>query len=114
MPRGRSLPFFFGIYTRRAGANRYRSNRISSMISLIIPSDIPSAVSPQAPGVIYYWIENGQLAARRNPSGRLCIPWTPAIEADCHARIASSGHLNPAARHTRPNATGFRTERYGV
>jgi hypothetical protein len=56
-PRGRSLPFFFGIYTRRAGANRYRSNRISSMISSIIPSDMPSAVSPQAPGVIAPWLE---------------------------------------------------------
>jgi excisionase family DNA binding protein len=55
-----------------------------------------------SPGVVYYWIENGQLAARRSPSGRLCIPWTPAIEANCHARIASSGHLNPAARRTRP------------
>ena len=56
-PRGRSFPFFFGIYTRRAGANRYRSNRISSMISSIIPSDMPSAVSPQAPGVIAPWLE---------------------------------------------------------
>ena len=55
-----------------------------------------------SPGVVYYWIETGQLAARRSPGGRLCIPWTPATEADCHARIASSGHLNPAARRTRP------------
>ena len=55
-----------------------------------------------SPGVVYYWIENGQLAARRSPGGRLCIPWTPATEADCRARIASSGHLNPAARRTRP------------
>jgi hypothetical protein len=51
-----------------------------------------------SPGVVYYWIENRQLAARRSPSGRLCIPWTPATEAECHDRIASSGHLNPAAR----------------
>jgi hypothetical protein len=55
-----------------------------------------------SPGVVYYWIENGQLEARRTPSARLCIPWTPATEASCRARIASSGHLNPAARHTRP------------
>ena len=51
------MPFFFGIYTRLAGANRYRSNRISSMIWLISPSDMPSAVSPQAPGVIAPWLE---------------------------------------------------------
>ena len=55
-----------------------------------------------SPGVVYYWIENGQLEARRTPSGRLCIPWTPATEASCRARIASSGHLNPAVRRTRP------------
>ena len=55
-----------------------------------------------SPGVVYYWIENGQLAARRSPGRRLCIPWTPATEADCQARIATSGHLNPAARRTRP------------
>lgn len=56
-PRGRSFPFFFGIQTRRAGANRYRSDRISSMIASIFPSDMPSAVSPLAPGVIAPWLE---------------------------------------------------------
>jgi excisionase family DNA binding protein len=55
-----------------------------------------------SPGVVYYWIENGQLAARRSPGRTLCIPWTPATEADCRTRITSSGHLNPAARRTRP------------
>ena len=53
---GRSFPFFFGIYTRRAGANRYRSKRISSMIWSILPSDMPSAVSLPAPGVIAPWL----------------------------------------------------------
>jgi hypothetical protein len=55
-----------------------------------------------SPGAVYYWIENEQLEARRTPSGRLCIPWTPATEASCRARITSSGHLTPAARRTRP------------
>ena len=55
-----------------------------------------------SPGVVYYWIETRQLAARRGPGGRLCIPWTPATEADCKTRITSSGHLNPAARRTSP------------
>jgi putative transposase len=31
-PSGRSFPFFFGISTRRTGANRYRSARIAAMI----------------------------------------------------------------------------------
>ena len=55
-----------------------------------------------SPGVVYYWIETGQLTARRGAGNRLCIPWTPATEADCKTRITTSGHLNPAARHTRP------------
>ncbi len=53
-------------------------------------------------GVIYYWIESAQLDARRGPGSRLFIPWTARIEAACRRRIAGSGHLNPAARRTRP------------
>jgi DNA invertase Pin-like site-specific DNA recombinase len=53
-------------------------------------------------GVIYYWIKNGQLTTRRGPGNRLCIRWDPGTEAACRERIAASGHLNPAARRTRP------------
>jgi excisionase family DNA binding protein len=53
-------------------------------------------------GVIYYWIKNGQLATRRGPGNRLCIPWNDRTEAAGRERIAASGHLNPAARRTRP------------
>jgi DNA invertase Pin-like site-specific DNA recombinase len=53
-------------------------------------------------GVIYYWIESAQLDARRGPGNRLCIPWTTRVEAACRRRITGSGHLNPAARRTRP------------
>ena len=53
-------------------------------------------------GVIYDWIEGGQLDARRGPGNRLCIPWNDRIQAACRERIAASGHLNPAARRTRP------------
>jgi hypothetical protein len=52
-------------------------------------------------GVIYYWIENAQLGARRGPGNRLCILWNDRIEAACRERIAASGHLSPAARRTR-------------
>ena len=58
-----------------------------------------------SPGVVYYWIETGQLEARRGTGNRLCIPWNPATEAGCRARIAASGHLNPDARRTRPRKT---------
>jgi DNA invertase Pin-like site-specific DNA recombinase len=56
-------------------------------------------------GVVYYWIETGQLQARRGTGNRIAIPWDPAIQAGCRARIAESGHLNPDARRTRPRKT---------
>ena len=53
-------------------------------------------------GVIYYWIETGQLAARRGPGNRLNIPWNDQIQAECQNRTEQSGHLNPAARRAKP------------
>ena len=53
-------------------------------------------------GVIYYWIQAGQLDARRGQGNRLCIPWNDPIQAACRDRAAASGHLNPAARRTTP------------
>jgi DNA invertase Pin-like site-specific DNA recombinase len=53
-------------------------------------------------GVIYYWIETAQLAVRRGPGNRLNIPWDSQTEASCRNRIGQSGHLNPAARRTKP------------
>jgi excisionase family DNA binding protein len=55
-------------------------------------------------GVIYYWIENAQLDAHRGPGNRWCIPWTPTIEAACRRRATGSGHLNPAARRSKPRS----------
>ena len=60
-------------------------------------------------GVIYSWIQAGQLDARRGPGNRLCIPWNDRIQAACRDRIAASGHLNPAARRTRPRRHGCAT-----
>ncbi len=53
-------------------------------------------------GVIYYWIESGQLTARRGAGNRLHIPWNDQIQAERRSRIGQSGHLNPAARRTKP------------
>jgi excisionase family DNA binding protein len=53
-------------------------------------------------GVIYYWIETGQLTARRGAGNRLHIRWNEQVQADCQRRIGQSGHLNPAARRTKP------------
>ena len=55
-------------------------------------------------GVVYDWIKTGKLVARRGAGNRLCLPWTEHIEVDCRQRIANSGHLNPAARRTKPPA----------
>jgi len=54
-------------------------------------------------GVVYYWIQNAQLDARRGKGNRLCITWNPTIEAACRRRIAASSHLTPAP--TTPNTT---------
>ena len=53
-------------------------------------------------GVIYYWIQTGQLSARRGSGNRLHILWNDQIQAECSSRIGQSGHLNPAARRTKP------------
>ena len=53
-------------------------------------------------GVIYHWIHTGQLTARRGSASRFCIPWNQPVQADCQRRIEQSGHLNPAARRTKP------------
>jgi excisionase family DNA binding protein len=53
-------------------------------------------------GVVYYWIETGQLDARRGNGNRLCIPWNGQVQHACNRRIAASGHLNPPGRRTKP------------
>jgi DNA invertase Pin-like site-specific DNA recombinase len=53
-------------------------------------------------GVIYDWITTGKLTARRGAGNRLCIRWTQHVALECRRRITESGHLNPAARRTKP------------
>jgi hypothetical protein len=52
IPSGRNFPFLFGMYTRLAGRHRYDSERSAPMIASILARDMPSAVSPETPGVI--------------------------------------------------------------
>jgi excisionase family DNA binding protein len=47
---------------------------------------------------VYYWIERGHLAARRTTGGRLCIAFTPEVEAACQKRVADSHHLSTGFR----------------
>jgi len=49
-------------------------------------------------GVIYHWLNTGQLTARRGAGSRLCIPWDDQVQASCRTRIGQSAHLSRAAR----------------
>jgi DNA invertase Pin-like site-specific DNA recombinase len=53
-------------------------------------------------GAVYYWIECGLLAARRTTTGRLCVAYTPEVEAACCKRVADSCHMKPGS----PRALG--------
>src|SRR6266498_583020 len=44
---------------------------------------------------VYYWVQHGQLQARRTPAGRWCVPFAPQVEAACRQKIAGSAHLTP-------------------
>jgi len=52
------------------------------------------------PDVIYNWVQQGHLPARRGDAGRLWIDFTPAAERACLQRITSSYKL-PAAIKTQ-------------
>lgn len=45
---------------------------------------------------IYYWLANGLTPARKDPSGRWCIPWNSHTEAAYRQQVADSVHLKPA------------------
>src|SRR6266568_1695900 len=49
-------------------------------------------------GAIYQWIECGQLAARRTSTGRLCVAYTPEVEAACRKRVENSCHMKPTSQ----------------
>jgi len=52
--------------------------------------------------VIYHWIRTGQLTARRGFRQPVLHPLTSRSIAGCQRRIEHLGHLNPAARRTKP------------
>jgi excisionase family DNA binding protein len=49
---------------------------------------------------VYYWVQHGQLQARRTHGGRWCVPFPPEVEAACRQKITDSFHLTPPT----PNA----------
>jgi excisionase family DNA binding protein len=44
---------------------------------------------------VYYWLTHGRLTARKDITGRWCIPWNKQVEAECRRQIDTSGHLTP-------------------
>jgi len=46
-----------------------------------------------SPSVIYDWISHNKLAADRDRSNRLRIPFDSGIEQECRQRIANSAHI---------------------
>ena len=50
-------------------------------------------------GVVYYWIEHGQLAARRTATGRLGVAYTPEVETACRKRVLDSPHMKPESKN---------------
>jgi excisionase family DNA binding protein len=49
--------------------------------------------------VVYYWLETGQLEARKGPGCRWLISYNPDVEDICRTRIATSGHLGRLDRN---------------
>jgi hypothetical protein len=44
---------------------------------------------------VYNWLRNGQVPARRGPSGRWCIPWDANTRAVYRRKVAHSVRLKP-------------------
>lgn len=42
---------------------------------------------------VYYWIAHGQLDARRDQRGRLCVPFSAHVEEACRQRMVTSTHM---------------------
>jgi DNA invertase Pin-like site-specific DNA recombinase len=54
-------------------------------------------------GAVIHWINRGWLSARRGLNDRWCIPFDPAVEAECRDRVARSVHI-PRPDSTEPPA----------
>jgi len=49
-------------------------------------------------GAIYDWLNKGQLPGRQASSGRWCIPWDPATQAQYRHKVAASFRLKPRTK----------------
>ncbi|MBE3111335.1 MAG: recombinase family protein [Acidobacteria bacterium] len=44
---------------------------------------------------VYYWIAQGQLEARREQGGHLCVPFSADVKEACRQRVLASPHIRP-------------------
>ena len=58
-------------------------------------------------GTVHYWINAGDLPARRGPGGRWALPFPPETEATCRVRATSSSHQHPDIGPTPPGADEY-------
>ncbi len=57
--------------------------------------------------VVYYWIENQQVDARKDPGGRWLVRFSAEARAACRRRVAASVHLKPVSQsQTQQPTTG--------
>ncbi|WP_432969984.1 hypothetical protein [Dactylosporangium sp. CA-233914] len=58
---------------------------------------------------VYNWLRLRQVPARRDPSGRWCIPWDPATREIYRQKVAGSFRLKPVLPACGADAAGTPT-----
>ena len=84
-------------FTTTAACNLRYAYRIGSPALLTEGELTPRAVAGRLEvtmSTVHAWLTSGELAGRRSPTGRWCIPFPPEVEAACRARLAVSPHVH--------------------
>jgi len=102
MCTGKGRPFDVKAIRWARHAYHVRAPRTVPLRQGEITVDEVARILQVSAGAVYSWITHAHLMARKDRSGRWCVPWNPAIEADCRQRIARSGHLGPVGPGARP------------
>jgi transposase-like protein len=100
-PRGRICVPFDADIERACRQRTAMSGHIAHRGAQEVPDGTERSVNQVAEAlgitthVVYYWLETGQVPARKRVGGRWLIDFTADTEAACRARVASSVHLEP-------------------
>jgi len=80
-----------------AARNLPYAHRIAAPGLLVDGELTPRAVADRlgvTTSTVHAWLATGELAGRRNPTGRWAISFPPPVETACRARIAASAHIH--------------------